>query len=55
MLNQNPRLFVFKFIYFEREKVPVGEEQRARIPSRLSVVSAEPNMGLDLTTREIRA
>ena len=52
-------LFVFKFIYFERqtECVCAGEGQRERgrerIPSRLHTVSTEPNTGLDLRNSEI--
>ena len=51
------------FIYFERgretelERARVGEGQREgegeRIPSRLHTVSAEPDVGLDLTNQEI--
>ena len=49
----------FKFIYFERERERERvqgrgrEKGRARIPSRLHTVSAEPNIGLELTNREI--
>ena len=46
------------FIYLEREResTEVGEQrerERKRISSRLHVVSAEPNAGLELTNREI--
>ena len=39
----------------ERERVQVGEGQRGRerIPSRLHIVSAEPDAGLDPTNPEI--
>ena len=43
------------FVYFEREREPMGEGQRARserIPSRLCSVSTEPNVGLDPTNRD---
>ena len=30
-----------------------GEGQRERIPSRLHTVSAEPNVGLDLTVHDL--
>ena len=52
-------LFFLKFIYFEREREStprLGEGQRDRvdrIPSRLSTVSTEPDVELDLTNREI--
>ena len=58
--------FIFKyilslFIYFERERERAhvcqqgrGRERgKERIPSRLYTVSMEPNVGLDLTKREI--
>ena len=43
------------FIYFEREyEQGRGRERgRARIPSRLHAVSAEPNVGLELTNCKI--
>ena len=44
-------LFICLFIYFERERV--GEGQRERIPSRLPTVGAKPDVGLELTNREI--
>ena len=37
--------------YFERERE--GEGGAERIPSRLRIVSTEPNVGLELTNREI--
>ena len=53
----------FKFIYSERERERerestskwkrVRERGRERIPSRLSTVSTEPNVGLKLTNHEI--
>ena len=39
------------FIYSERKR-ELGRG-RERIPSRLCIVSAEPNAGLELTNREI--
>ena len=46
---------VFKFIYFEREDVSGGGEERgrARIPSRLHAVSTEPDVELELMNCEI--
>ena len=47
----------FKFIYFERETVQVGEgrekerereRERERSPSRLCTASAEPDVGFEL-------
>ena len=50
-------MHLLKFIYFEREREHTqwrGRERgRKRIPSRLHAVSAEPDVGLDLTNREI--
>ena len=46
----------FLFSLREREHAQAGEGQRERereIPSRLSAFSAEPDMGLELTNREI--
>ena len=50
----------FNFIYFlerETESEQAGKRQReregGRIPSRLCTVSAEPDMGLELTNHEI--
>ena len=40
-------------IYFESESAGVGGMQRERIPSRLSIVCAEPNAGLELKNHEI--
>ena len=37
----------------EREPGRVRERERERIPSRFCAVSAEPDVGLDLTNREI--
>ena len=51
--------FLSLFIYFEREQGPhmqAGEGQRERerrFSSRLHDVSVEPDLGLDLTNREI--
>ena len=45
--------FFFKFIYFERRGRAERERGRERIPSRLHTVSAEPNVGLELTNHEI--
>ena len=43
------------FILRERARVGEGqkERERERIPSRLYAVSAKPNVGLELTNREI--
>ena len=43
------------FIYFEgrRGRKRGRERERDRIPSRLDAVSTEPDVGLDLTNREI--
>ena len=59
MLNceANEKYGFFKFIYLERERDGActrgGEGQRERgrqrIPSRLPAVSAEPDVGLELT------
>ena len=47
----------FKFVYFERERVQVGEEQREkggeRISSRFLTVSAESDVGLKLRNCEV--
>lgn len=47
----------FKFVYFERELVPEGEEQRERKQENQKqapcTASAEPTVRLDLTNREI--
>ena len=44
-------------MYFERERqsTQAGEKQgqKERIPSRFRTVSAEPDMGLELTNHEI--
>ena len=44
-------------IYFERDRAPAGtgqiKREKGRIPSRLTAASAEPNLGLELTNREI--
>ena len=52
--------FYSLFIYFEREKEEDsmceqgrGREETERIPNRLHAVSAEPDLGLDPTNREI--
>ena len=52
--------FVFSmFLYFERERDRGSERGRGRergterIPRRLRAVSAEPDVGLKLTNREI--
>ena len=51
--------FFLVFIYFERERMHVHEQgrdrerERERIPSRLRAVSAEPDVGLELTNHEI--
>ena len=54
-----------KFIYFERERERQHEHkwrrgrerererERERIPSRLQIVSTEPDLGLKLTDHEI--
>ena len=40
----NTQKFVFKSIYFEKERAQVGEGQRRdRIPSRLRAISTEPD------------
>ena len=47
------------FIYSERETASTQaregqrERERERVPSRLHVVSTEPDIGLDLTNQEI--
>ena len=46
------------FIYFERERYSANgrwgqRERRERIPSRLHIVSAEPDVGLEPTNHEI--
>ena len=51
-------VFFFFLVYFERESARIraqgrGRERGERIPSRLRVVSTEPDTGLDLTNREI--
>ena len=51
-------LFIyFLLVYFERDRESEWgrgrEGGRERIPSRLHVVSAEPNKGLEPTNREI--
>ena len=49
----------FKFIYSEKERERVStsrggpERRRDRIPSRLRTISAEPDVGLELTNCEI--
>ena len=43
-------LFVCLFIYFERER---ERERESENPSRLHPVSAEPDVGLELTNHEI--
>ena len=56
-----PIFFLINLFYFERERererertrAQVGEGQRERIPSRLHIVSAEPDAGLELMDREI--
>ena len=49
--------FLSLLIYFERERKSRGgaerKGERERIPRRLYAVSAEPNMGLNLTNCEI--
>ena len=52
--------FFFNFVYFETEgenmharEEETRERKRERIPTRLCAVSAEPNVGLDLTNHEI--
>ena len=45
MLSQLTGFLMFIFIYFERE--------RENIPSRLHAVSAEPNVGLEITNHEM--
>ena len=47
--------FLVYFYYFERERASPGGAEREgdRIPSRLCAVSAEPDGGLRLTSREI--
>ena len=52
------KMYFFKFIYLEKERERVQERGRERgrlprIPSRLCVVSAEPEMGLNLTNCKI--
>ena len=46
------------FIYFEKEGENTSrggaERGRERVPSRLCAVSAEPDVGLELTNRESR-
>ena len=46
------------FIYFERDRLRVGEGQRERkrerIPSRPCAVSTEPDVGLDPMNLEIK-
>ena len=49
-------LFIHLFQERERERVQAGrgrERGRERIPSRLRAVSTEPDVGLELTKREI--
>ena len=45
------------FIYLFRENVGAqageGQGERERIPSRLRAISTEPDVGLNLTSREI--
>ena len=38
---------------FLRERAGKGRREREEIPSRLHTVSAQPNVGLELTNREI--
>ena len=46
--------YFFKFIYLREREWGRGRERgRERIPSRFHAVSAEPNVGLELTNREI--
>ena len=47
--------FFFKFILRGRERETMSREgaERERILSRLHTISTEPNMGLELTDREI--
>ena len=40
-------------MYFERESKTGREGGREKIPSRLHAVSAEPDVGLELTNHEI--
>ena len=50
-------MFLSLFIYFERESVRAGRtergKEREKIPSRLPVVSTEPDAGLKLMKCEI--
>ena len=45
------------FILRERDREQVGEGQRSgereRVPRRLGAVSPEPDLGLELTNREV--
>ena len=43
------------FVYLEREYSQEGQKGRERIPRRLRTVSAEPDLGLELTNCEIMA
>ena len=58
MFIPNPKLTLFFNVYLflkEREHVSRGgaERERQRIPSRLWVVSTEPDTGLESTNPEI--
>ena len=50
-------MYVFKFIYFERDRDSTSKQgrgrERGRIPSRPYVVSTKPDTGLELTKSEI--
>ena len=50
-MSQDVAFFLSLFIYFERESMSRGEAEREkeRIPSRLHIVSTEPDAGLDPT------
>ena len=49
------KVIIYLFIYLEKENAGKGgaERGRERIPSRFSAASTEPDVGLELTSREI--
>ena len=46
-------LFIYLFTYLLREQAGKGQRERERELSRVLAVSAEPDVGLELTNREI--